>query len=481
MIKYESEMLNHFDWHVYPPLYYFLCLRVMRFFNALILGATLMSSVSIVSSQELSDAEIQSVLDKYNNPSSEKQVSYKGHQVLTFNIRNQTELDELTKVIEKYSLDEWTEPRIGSVDVRVQPEFNAAVRSAIRSPMKVKILDLDAAILRSKSQAEGRAAAAGEAVFKAATAVAPPNPSFFDNYHTYEELAQFVKKLNSDHGNITEVVSAGKSHEGRDMVGLRIKGKDPKKVFIFHGAQHAREWISPASSTAVTTYLMNAFAGLYGKDETITQLVDNFDIYAIPVMNPDGYKYTWGADRMWRKNRQPNSNSRCIGTDNNRNWDTDFGGPGASNNPCQETYHGPSAFSSPEAKNMAEFIKSKKAYVYIDFHAYSQLWMWSYGYSCNKVAPNDRKLRECGNRAVQALQAVHGKSFQAGPICSTIYQASGSSVDWATDTGKVPFSYTVELRDKGEQGFLLPPGQIRPSGEEMLAAVIEMLKCVMAS
>ncbi|KAL1919543.1 uncharacterized protein VTP21DRAFT_2236 [Calcarisporiella thermophila] len=438
----------------------------MRFCKALILVASLLSAVSLGFSQGLSGAEIQSILQKERNPPLGGQFSFKGHQVLTFDIRNQAELEELTKVIKKYSLDEWTRPHIGPVDVRVQPEFITAVRSSVRSPVKVKIPDLGEAILLSNRQADAQ-------LRKSVTTPGLPNLDFSKSYHNYEELAQFVTKLNNDYKNITEVVSVGKSYEGRDMIGLRIRGKNPKKVFIFNGAQHAREWLTPA----VTAYIMDAFTGLYGKDETITQLVDHYDIYAIPVMNPDGYKFTQ-SNRMWRKNRQPNPSSRCIGTNTDRNWDAAFGGPGSSNDPCDEAYHGPSAFSSPESKNMAEFIKSKKAYVYIDFHAYGQRWMWSYGDSCSKKPPNEEKLKKGAELAVNALAATHGSRFETGPNCSP-YEISGSAVDWATEKGQVPFAYAVELRDQGRYGFVLPANQIIPSGEETLAGVSALLRYVM--
>ena len=36
-------------------------------------------------------------------------------------------------------------------------------------------------------------------------------------------------------------------------------------------------------------------------------MLRNFDVYLIPVANPDGYAYTWtgSRSRMWRKNRRP--------------------------------------------------------------------------------------------------------------------------------------------------------------------------------
>ncbi len=43
---------------------------------------------------------------------------------------------------------------------------------------------------------------------------------------------------------------------------------------------------------------------------------------------------------------------------------------------------------------------------------------------------------------------MHGTQYQYGPIYTTIYPASGSSVDWTYGVADVVFSYGVELRDQ---------------------------------
>jgi hypothetical protein len=53
---------------------------------------------------------------------------------------------------------------------------------------------------------------------------------------------------------------------------------------------------------------------------------------------------------------------------------------------------------------------------------------------------------------------------------------SGDGVDYATDVAKAAFSFTVELRDTGNNGFVLPPAQILPSAEEMWAGLAYLLK-----
>ena len=80
----------------------------------------------------------------------------------------------------------------------------------------------------------------------------------------------------------------------------------------------------------------------------------NREIYVMPVVNADGYVYnsdSGGDTANWRKNR------RCpvppyIGIDLNRNFGYKWGfdNQGSTNNPWDETYRGPSAFSEPEAQ-----------------------------------------------------------------------------------------------------------------------------------
>ncbi len=57
-----------------------------------------------------------------------------------------------------------------------------------------------------------------------------------------------------------------------------------------------------------------------------------------------------------------------------------------------------------------------------------------------------------------------------GPVYSTLYAASGASVDWAYGRAGIKYAYTLELRPGKESfGFLCPPEQIKPTGEEVFA------------
>lgn len=93
-----------------------------------------------------------------------------------------------------------------------------------------------------------------------------------------------------------------------------------------------------------------------------------------------GFLYTQSSDRLWRKNRQTNSGSSCVGRDINRNWNYMWNVPGgASTDPCADDYKGVSAGDTVEFKALSSYIQNLKntqgLKLYIDYHSYSQLFM----------------------------------------------------------------------------------------------------------
>lgn len=100
----------------------------------------------------------------------------------------------------------------------------------------------------------------------------------------------------------------------------------------------------------------------------------------------------------------------------------------------------------------------------------------AYSWSCTERPPNHNALQALAKGASDAIQRVHGLQFKYGPICNTIYPAAGSSVDWVNDVLKGENVFTVELRDTGKGGFILPPEQIIPSGEESFAGAMYLFQ-----
>ena len=76
------------------------------------------------------------------------------------------------------------------------------------------------------------------------------------------------------------------------------------------------------------------------------------------------------------------------------------------------------------------------------------------------------------------MKTPYGTVFDYGPICTTIYPATGSSVDYNNDVAKSQYTFTVELRDTGNYGFVLPANQILPSGIEAYAGLAYLLRTI---
>uniref|UniRef100_A0A4W2FAJ2 Carboxypeptidase B n=1 Tax=Bos indicus x Bos taurus TaxID=30522 RepID=A0A4W2FAJ2_BOBOX len=217
----------------------------------------------------------------------------------------------------------------------------------------------------------------------------------------------------------------------------------------------------------------------YGKNKIMTKLLDRMNFYVLPVFNVDGYIWSWTQNRMWRKNRSRNQNSKCIGTDLNRNFNVSWNSFPNTNDPCQEIYRGPAPESEKETKAVSDFIRShlKSIKAYITFHSYSQMLLFPYGYT-SELPPNHKNLAKVAKIATDVLSTPYETHYTYGSIASTIYPTSGSSLDWAYNLG-IKHTFAFELRDKGRFGFLLPESQIKPTCKETMLAVKFIVKYIL--
>ncbi|KFO55406.1 Carboxypeptidase A1 [Corvus brachyrhynchos] len=289
----------------------------------------------------------------------------------------------------------------------------------------------------------------------------------FASYHTLDEIYDWMDVLVEDHPNLVSKIQIGQSYEKRPLYVLKFStgGWNRPAIWLDTGI-HSREWITQATGV----WTANKIAEEYGQDRSVTAILDSMDIFLEIVTNPDGFAFTHSSNRLWRKTRSINAGSRCVGVDPNRNWDAGFGEAGASGNSCSETYHGPYPNSEPEVKSIVDFVKSHgniKAFVSI--HSYSQLLLYPYGYTETPV-PDQQELHEVSAKAVAALSSLYGTKYKYGSIITTIYRASGGTIDWTYNQG-IKYSFTFELRDTGRYGFLLPAKQIVPTAEETWLAL----------
>jgi hypothetical protein len=262
----------------------------------------------------------------------------------------------------------------------------------------------------------------------------------------------------------------GTSYEGRTIWAGKISDNvatdelEPEVLFTHH--QHAREHLT----VEMALYTLKILTDEYGSTQQITDLVDNREIWMVFDMNPDGGEYdiATGTYRSWRKNRQPNSGSSYVGTDLNRNWGYRWGCcGGSSGSTSSETYRGASQFSAPETQVVRNFVNSRvvngkqQIRVAIDFHTYSELILWPYGYTTTDI-PADMTADDRNAMALmgQAMAATNGYTPEQA---SDLYITDGTINDWLYGQHNI-LNYTFEMYPvtSGQGGFY-PPDEVIPA------------------
>ncbi|XRQ04367.1 M14 family metallopeptidase [Actinomadura welshii] len=296
------------------------------------------------------------------------------------------------------------------------------------------------------------------------------------SYHTFAEMRQEVDSVVAGHPAIARQFVAGRSYQGRDIVGVKISDnvaadEDEPEVLVIANI-HARERLTAEQALDYIGQLTDG----YGSDARITELVNEREIWVMPMVNPDGQVHDMTSDtspgRWWRKNRQPNA--RSTGTDLNRNFAYRWGCcGGSSGNGASETYRGTAAESAPETKVIADFVRSRvvggeqQLGMFLDIHSEAELVLWPFGYTYNNTVPGTMTADdELAHRTIgRELASTNGFTPEQS---SDLYITDGTTIDWTWGQYRI-FSYTFEL---GGGSFYPPPSaidrEVRRSREALL-------------
>jgi murein tripeptide amidase MpaA len=399
--------------------------------------------------------------------------SYDGYKVLRVNISNEKEFESIKNIYLSEDYDFWSPPTTsGQTDIMISPEQVDTVTSYLnflKISYEIIYNNLEDNVNYEKYNSVTRDAGSMN----------------WQMYQSVETIHGWMDSMAQQYPALVSVFNFGNSTEGRPMKVMKISTAGPsstRPAVWIDGGIHAREWISPAT----TSYIANELI-LQATRRRVHRFVDSLDWYIAPLMNPDGYAYTMTADRFWRKTRSYPKRQIfggifgcCRGADPNRNWNYQWGGKGTSMNQCSPIYHGVKAASEPEVSSAQDFIMERKDQIklFLTFHSYSQILLLPWGYD-NKRSDDYDELMAVGNKAIKALEAVSGTKYTAGATAEILYAAAGGSFDWAKGVAGIKYAYAFELRDTGRFGFLLPAYQIIPSGKETFAAVRSMADDIM--
>ena len=302
--------------------------------------------------------------------------------------------------------------------------------------------------------------------------------AYFVEFRPLEEVYARLDALaaDADHASAIEI---GTSLEGRPIQGLRFERDPTAPIVLVNACQHAREWLSVTTAMAIAEALATgqtspisdtSFADPDAAAE-LEALLEEVSFIVVPVVNPDGYVFTWQDDRLWRKNRQSEH-----GVDLNRNWGTAWGGPGSTDEVESNNYRGEAAFSEPETAALRNLMLAEDRLVsHVDIHTYGQLVLYPWGWS-DVVSPDDDLFGALADDVASTMTAAWGIEYESRRAGSW-YAASGNLMDWSY--GELGLrAVTIELRPDEETdfmvGFVPNPSQIGPTADEAIAAVLAL-------
>jgi carboxypeptidase T len=292
-------------------------------------------------------------------------------------------------------------------------------------------------------------------------------------YYTYNEISKQLDSMKSRFPALITVKQAiDSSLENRPIYAVKISdnpdiNETEEPAVLYTALTHARE---PEGMMTVIYYMWWLLEN-YGINPDATFLVDNRQIWFIPIINVDGYVYNQtnypNGGGMWRKNRKNNGGS--YGVDLNRNF-----GPydywnapndGSSTFPTDETYRGISPFSEPETQAIRDFVVGKNIKACLNYHTYSNLIVYPYGALMHET-PDSLIYREF------AKDMASWNGYGYGTDMQTVgYATRGNSDDFMYDgdipnNGKV-FAMTPEV-GSGSDGFWPSVNRILPLAQQNL-------------
>lgn len=388
---------------------------------------------------------------------------YRDDVVIRFNVTSPDEETALSEATDRMFLDVWAFTQ-KYVDIRLRREDIRSLLTLLPTSLQPSVLIPDvAAAVWGTYPSQNPVTPEAKTRFEA-DRIDPATVSryegvdniFFRNYQPLSVISSWLRLLEAMFPSYVEMISIGKSYEDRDIPALRVgrqlkdveEAEDygPRKTILVTGGLHAREWISTSS----VNYLAWSFVTAYGRERLITKLLQHFDIVFIPVLNPDGYEYTWQVDRLWRKSRQQTNMRFCRGLDLDHAFGYEWDAAGPRIDPCSESYGGDQPFQAVEASELAGWARNETqsnnvTFVgFLDLHSYSQQVLFPYSHTCAVDPPNRENLEELAVGLAKAIRLSSGESYSVTSACegatAHIYGANGhlpriesgggSAIDW---------------------------------------------------
>jgi len=234
-----------------------------------------------------------------------------------------------------------------------------------------------------------------EADIRDALRAVDADPEMRAGYHTFAQVQDILKKIAADYPQIAKLEEYGKSKAGRPLVALKISDNvdqdEDEPEIMLTAATHGDELIT----VEVLLGILDKMVAGYSNDRRLRSLIDNREVYFIPVVNADGFA---------TKNRYDN------GADPNRSY------PWPGNTQGSPT---------PSIRPLMDFFMKHNFVASIDFHASGNLVMYPWAYTSEAIGGD---IAATFKDVAKKMSDLNG--YRAGQISKILYVAKGSSADY---------------------------------------------------
>jgi len=294
-------------------------------------------------------------------------------------------------------------------------------------------------------------------------------------YYTHDEVVEHLVELSEDYPNVvSELQYLGESYEGRPIYAVKLSDNpnsdENEPEVLYTGLHHAREPMSYMN----LFYYMYWLVENYNIEDEATALLNNREMWFIPMVNPDGLVYNQGINLNGGGMQRKNHRNTCSSNDDQYDWDGidlnrnysyqwAFDDEGSSPDLCSQTYRGSAPFSEPETQIIRDFVEDHDFPIVLNYHSYGNLLIHPLGYIAGLLPPEpDLSIfREFGDEMTMYNNYLMGTGIE-----TVGYTVNGEACDWMYGQHGI-YAYTPEI-GMWSDGFWPPSDRILPLAEENL-------------
>ncbi len=216
-----------------------------------------------------------------------------------------------------------------------------------------------------------------------------------NGYRNFDGLVAELQSLAAEHPDLVKLENYGTSTQGRPLLAVKVSDNvhqdEDEPELLVDGATHGDEIIS----VEVVMGILHQLVDGYGQDSEKTAMIDDHEIFFIPVVSPDSYV----------------KRSRYVdGEDPNRQY------------PWPDK---PNRSSIRPIKALIDFFHTRHFAGLLSFHAHGEMIMYPWAYTTSTVPAEDhRRFIDIAQR----MSATNG--YRSGQISKILYAAPGSSADY---------------------------------------------------